>query len=142
MDVGDRLETAFWLTGAESAELLEHHQKEVTANALETLAAFGLLPGPIQWTELLPGVDRVPPVPDHIQGPAVRLLVATVVAVAKVPETKTRAFVGELEKRDLELLRMFTRRKAQRELSDAECDDWIEQLGPEAAMAAVRKGLN
>lgn len=142
MKIGDRLETAFWLTGTESAALLEHHREEIAANALETFAAFGLIPGPIEWTVLLPGADRVPPVPTHIQGPEVQLLVATVVAVAKAPETRTRTFVGDLAQKDLEILRMFTRRGAQRELTDIECDDWIEQLGPEAAMAAVRKGLN
>jgi hypothetical protein len=101
------------------------------------------------FTEKLPGEERVPPVPGHISGPGVRLLVceATVVASLKADIVKSTGFVHDLDKRDLERLRQITRaahQKAQpmeRLLTDAECDAVIEEIGPQSALATVREGV-
>jgi hypothetical protein len=118
------------------------------------IGRFGLENGVIMsgavYTEKLPGDDRVPPVPNHIHGPGVRMLVceATVVAILKADIIKSTGFVADLDKRDLERLRQITRaahQKAQpmeRLLTDAECDEVIERIGPQSALATVREGVD
>jgi len=139
MNLGDVLETSFWLTGTETPELLAHHREQVCQSLLTVMSESGFVSGPVGFTEKKPGEDRVPPVPDHIQGPDVRLLVAEATVIAKVPELGTRRFVGDLDEKDLARLRQITRQNAPRPLSDAECDDVIEELGPEAAGDVLRK---
>src|SRR3546814_7626595 len=110
----------------------------------------GVVTGPIRWTEKLPGDERVPPVPSHISGLCVRLLVAEA-EVLNVRDTASR-FLAELEPSDLRRLRTITR-EAHRlwhhrnapgqpytRITDRQADTLVNDLGPEAALEALPKG--
>lgn len=142
MKIGTTLETAMWLSGEESQETLDRYYKDVCEAFLTACTEAGFVHGPVAFYELQPGEDRVPEVPDHIQGQSVRLLVAETDVIAKMPELKTYAFVGDLEHDDLQRLRQITRRRMGQHLTDFECDDIIEEHGPEAAVAALQQAVN
>src|SRR3546814_10951566 len=74
--VGSVLESAIWLTGEETEELRRRFMADVQRSMEEANEKRGVVTGPIRWTEQLPGDARVPPVPRHISGLCVRLLVA------------------------------------------------------------------
>jgi hypothetical protein len=137
--VGETLQTAIWLTGTETPELRERYEKDVTESLLSVSSGSGFVVGPIYCTELKPGEDRVPPVPDHIQGPDVRLLVVEAVLVAELLEIDNRGFIGELTDEDLAALRRITRARSKYPLSDTDCDDIINELGPDSAVAALKQ---
>lgn len=148
--IGMPIEVAVWLTGRETNHQMDAWKKDCEAE----IGRFGLENGVIMsqavYTEKLPGDDRVPPVPKHIHGPGVRMLVceATVVAFLKAEIVKNTGFVADLDKRDLERLRQITRAAHQkscpleRMLTDAECDEVIERIGPQSALATVREGVD
>lgn len=150
MKVGDIVETAIWVTGNEEPAMREQFKKDVESALIEGNQAQGVTTGPIVWTEKLPGTPRVPPVPGHISGPCVRLLVAEAEVLEIAPEPG--AFLAELEPRDLALLRRHTRaayaqarardpkRWREPRLTDAQCDTIINDIGPEAALLALRRG--
>jgi hypothetical protein len=101
------------------------------------------------WAEKKPGDDRVPPVPEHVSGPDVRLLIAEAKVFCRLPHiVAPGSFLLELDGPDLRRLRELTRRAHGRcnpqapVLSDAECDSVIEELGPEAAREEVRRAVD
>lgn len=144
--VGMPLETSVWLKGTESAAQLEQWRRDCTSELGCFAAANGVTLTAPTWTEKLPGEDRVPPVPAHISGPAVRLLIceARVDGPAKPVIVKATGFTADLDARDLGRLRAITRRVHRRlqpadgTLSDAECDEIIEQVGIESALKTLR----
>ena len=148
---GDVLEAAIWLDGQEKPEHLSRFKAEVIQTVMEENAEQGLVTGPWRWETKLPGDERVPEVPDHIQGLGVCLLVgeADVLAVRSQEESR---FLAELEPSDLRKLRKITR-KAHFEWwrenfsghewprpTDRQCDTLINDLGPIAGEEALRKG--
>lgn len=150
LNIGMPLETAIWLTGAETEAELERWKQECSAE----LGGFSLeqeitLTAPA-WIEKRPGEDRVPPVPDHISGPNVRLLIceARVAGPAKPAILAATGFVADLDARDLARLRDITRRAhanlypVAALLTDAQCDDVIERLGPDTALKTLRDGVD
>lgn len=139
MKLGDVIESAIWITGDESQELMDYYQKDVTQAIDDLCREHNVLHGPIQWVEKRPGEDRVPQVPDHIQGGKVRLLVAEAEVTEYAPVTSNGSFVANLEKKDLLRLRVITRRASKKTLSDQDCDELIEQCGPEAAVETLRQ---
>lgn len=141
MHVGSTIESAIWLTGTEPEHLRDRYERDVRESIAMLCAETGFVHGPVTFTVKQPGDDRVPPVPDHISGPDVRLLVAEAEVVGQGPEVSTRGFVGELDAKDLERLRGIVRRQRP-ELSDVECDDVIEELGPGAALDALEHAVN
>lgn len=148
--VGDTLESAVWLTGDEPAALIDHHKVQVEAAIEEANEKSGAVTGPLRWVEKLPGTDRVPPVPDHVSGSCVRLLVAECDVLAIKPSESK--FLAELEPSDLRRLRKITREAHKNwwaqafpgqpwpRPSDRQCDSLINDLGPEAGLDALRKG--
>ncbi len=140
MKPGETFQTSIWLDGTETPELLDRYKSDAAAS----LMAEGMVMTPLRWATLLPGEDNVPEVPDHIQGPAVCLLVgeADVVAVA----VDSGFFLTELEPRDLARLRRVTREAYGRQfpqygnLTDRQCDTLINDLGPDAAVASLESG--
>ncbi len=144
--VGDVLECAIWLTGTESEEHVKRWQDVDCPNSLNKAASDkDVLVGPIVFSIKRPGEDRVPQVPDHVSGSDVRLMVAeaTVIALRSL-DGNGSSFLLDLEPKDLALLRKVTRRvwaKANNGglLTDDECDRVINEIGPEAAMRAVRE---
>ena len=140
MKVGDTLEAAIWLDGCETPEMRALFMK----TGRQAFEDTGAVIGPVTWVEKYPGEDRVPPVPDHVQGPDVRLLVveATVIALSS-PDSM---FLDELEPDDLRRLRRITRRAYAKMfpkralLTDRQCDTLINDLGPDSAAEALQAG--
>lgn len=139
MKPGDLAECAIWLDGTETLAMLRQWKADVSY-----MMAHGHDPvlklGPVSFELKHPGQDRVPQVPDHLQGPDVRLLIATA-EVQGFEIKRAGSFVSELGKRDLARLRAATRREHGK-LSDEQCDQIIERLGPVAAAETVRRGVN
>ena len=147
MRIGDTSETAVWLNGEETLEQMKHFKGMVKEYFDELGNMKGFYHGPIKWTEKFPGGERVPPVPDHIQGINVRLLVAEADVVAEIPRAARCKFVNDLDKKDLKHLRDVTRKNYAMKhpgvmLTDLECDEIIEEIGPEVAMEEVRRGVD
>ena len=141
---GDVIETAIWCDGTETEELKSRFETDLQANLASMAVAEGVIIGPLIMIEKKAGEDRVPEVPDYLQGPDVRLLVgeAKVIGEAFVSEG---LFVADLEPRDLERLRTVLRRVHQSynpgkpELSQEKCDEYINRNGPDAALEALRE---
>lgn len=148
--VGDTLESAIWLDGTEKPEQVAMHKLNVQQTLEQANEASGAVTGPIRWSEKKPGDERVPEVPDHIQGDDVRLLVAEC-DVLNVRPSESK-FLAELEPGDLRRLRKITRdahktwwrktfpRHAWPRPSDRQCDTLINDLGPDVAYEALQKG--
>ena len=144
MKIGEIIESAMWLDGTETPEQRKRHEEDVCA-AIDILChEQGFLHGPVTFIEKRPGDDRVPPVPDHIQGIRVRLLVAEAELTARKPKSKPDSFVANLDRKDLIRLRHLTRQAQLKhspdtKLTDTDCDKIIEQYGPVAALATLRQ---
>lgn len=148
MKPGEVIETAIWLNGTETPELLSRYKQDCHECIRVMADEHKVLFAPLQFIEKKPGEDRVPPVPDHIQGPNVRLLVAEAKVVCNAPQIAARSFLYDLDPKDLERLRQITRRVHAKDqpreapLTDAQCDAIIEEIGPQAAYDAVRKAVD
>ena len=146
LKAGDVVEFAIWLTGAETERELQHWKTVVIPKVhADTIAQHHVELSPFSFTEKKPGTERVPPVPDHVKGPDVRLLVAEAKVGRSTRKEIVRAsgFVHDLTKDDLAKLRKITRRAHRRThpgdvLSDKAADQVIEYLGPEAAVKTLR----
>lgn len=145
--VGQLIEVAIWLNGQETEEDLRRWVEETIPSTFKAAEARDrIVLGSVRYTEKLPGQDRVPPVPRHISGPNVRLLVAEAVVLGKTKPVIEVGFIGDLTDEDLQRLRRLTRRAHQRAhpdfppLTDAQCDAVINMMGPQAAVATLRKG--
>ena len=142
LKVGDVIENAIWITGDEPLGMKEKYKKEVTETIDDLCKREGFEHGPITMHEKRPGEHRAPPVPDHIQGSRVRLLVLEATVVKKLDFVPQSSFVDNLEYKDLLRLREITRKaflkNFKRNLLDYECDEIIEMLGPDSAVDALR----
>lgn len=148
-EVGQTIEIAIWLSGTETDEHLLRWQSEtVPATLKEAEARDSIMLGPVRFSIKRPGEDRVPPVPKHIHGPDVRLLLAEAPVLAKRPPVVVieQGLVADLTPEDLAKLRKVTRRayaKAHPDfppLTDRQCDQLINLAGPAAAVATLRRG--
>ena len=142
---GDTVECAIWVDGRETVAQRQQFEKDVQIAMVEGQAQHGAILGPVIWTEKKPGDDRVPPVPDHIAGPNVRLLVAEAKILGLAANINNPVgFVHDLEPDDLSLLCRITRREYERQypnqprLTDRQCHTLINDLGPEAASETLR----
>lgn len=143
MKLGEPIEFAIWITGDEAPEIRRQYEQDIRDAFKTVCAGKGFEHGPVTFVEKLPGAERVPEVPKHIQGSRVRLLVAEATVVAAVVQTSRGSFCANLEKKDLQRLRAITRRAWQKQhpqalLTDQQCDECIEQLGPAAALETLR----
>lgn len=145
MKAGEIAEISIWLSGEETEENLRKWKEEDVPKIMKhTEETYGVKLGPVKFTELLPGQEKVPPVPPFIKGINVRLLLAEAdVFPRTVYEAKAaNTFVNDLTKKDLALLRRITRRahfKAHPgdRLSDKQCDVIIDSLGIEVALRTL-----
>lgn len=142
--IGETVDIAcIWLDGRETPEQRRQYEQDVNTVLLDTARQKYVL-GPLSWTEKRPGEPRVPPVPPHIDGPDVRLLLVEAVVLAERLSTRTPVgFVHDLEPGDLALLRRVTRRRYEaaypgRTVTDRQCDTLINDLGPAAATDTLR----
>jgi len=144
MKPGDTFEAAIWLSGKETVAIREQYRKDMNEALTVECRRHNLTHGELRFYELRPGHERVPPIPPHIDGPDIRMLVCE--ADIK-PGLRPNSFLGDIDKKDLEVLRAVTRRAyAKRDpkhrLADSDCDRIIEHIGPEAGMEAVRKAID
>ena len=143
MKTGDLIESAIWITGDESQSTRERYEQDVRQAIANLCAEEGFEHGPVTFIEKRPGDDRVPPVPDHVQGSRVRLLVGEAQILCKRVATSEGSFVANLDKKDLLRLRRITRTEWLKQhpgyvMTDGECDQYIERYGPEAAVETLR----
>ena len=142
---GDVLETAIWLTGEEPPDLKARFEKDLRASLAHMAEAEGIIIGPLMLTEMRPGEDRVPEVPDYIQGQDVRLLVGETKVIGRPFVNDDSTFATDLDAKDLERLRVILRRvhlsynPGKPELSTEKCDEYINLNGPQAALDALRE---
>ncbi len=143
MKLNDTIQSAIWIDGTETKKQRARFELDVTNCITLVCDSEGFLPGPMRFTEKRPGDERVPAVPDHIQGERVRLLVGEADIVGKKPESKPDSFVANLDRKDLMRLRHLTRiahsHNSKHGLTDSECDAVIEHCGPEAALDTLRR---
>lgn len=143
MQICDFIESAIWITGDESQSTRSRYEQDVRQAVADLCSQEGFEHGPVIFTEKRPGEDRVPPVPDHVQGSRVRLLVGEAKLICEHVVTSEGSFIANLEKKDLTRLRFITRNSWLKQnpgqvLTDGECDNLIEQFGPEAAIDTLR----
>ncbi len=144
MKPGDVVEIAFWLSGKETEEQLKHWKEVFCTDVVKrTEHANNVEIGPLEFSVKKPGDDRVPNVPDEISGPDVKLIVAEAkVGGYKLAPLQTQSgFVYDLTKTDLHRLRSITRKahakRTGQRLTDAQCDQVIEHLGPDVAIKTL-----
>lgn len=137
MKPGDLAELAIWIEGTETDEMLRQWRSDCVYLMAQNHEP-PLKLGPVSFEIKRPGDDRVPAVPDRIKGPDVRLLIATA-EVLGFETAKRATFVDDLSEADLVKLRGVTRRKLGHKgpLTDMQCDQIIERLGPVAAGMAL-----
>ena len=68
MQLGDFIESAIWITGDESKSTRDRYEQEAREAIADLCAEEGFEYGPVTFMEKRPEDDRVPPVPDHVQG--------------------------------------------------------------------------
>lgn len=152
MRPGDVLETAVWLDGRETQQQRDQFQADAAEQMRAEAQVFDCVIGPLRWIMKKPGDERVPEKPQHIDGPDVCLLVAE----ADVFKAPSGNFLAELEPKDLLKLRKLTRKGYERawqqwvrdglvkgrcpRLTDRQADTLINDLGPDAAVAALERG--
>lgn len=137
MKVGDVIESAIWVTGDESQAMRKQYEQDVSQAIADLCTEEGFEHGPVAFIEKRPE-EAGHPVPDHVQGSRVRLLVAEAEVLSVSVLSSEGSFVANLDKKDLDRLRTITRRAAKKVLTDAECDECIEQYGPETAIELIR----
>lgn len=147
MKPGDIVESAIWLSGEETDQMIQAWKDRVREKTNEKAKLDNMEVGPFNWVIKRPGDDRVPPVPDHINGINVQLLVgeASVIGKRQTIIHKQSGFVYDLTKDDLNRLRQITRRahahkQPGNRLNDKQCDAVIEHLGPDVVLKMLRNG--
>jgi hypothetical protein len=146
MNLGDTIEAAIWMDGTETPEHRRAFEQDASAAMANAQNEAGVMIGPIQFVEKRLGEDRVPSVPDHIQGPDVRLLVASAVVVGYLPALPPGRFTDDLDPDDLARLRTITRDAYSGQfprrwpLTNRQCDTLINDLGLDAALDTLRGG--
>jgi hypothetical protein len=146
--VGEILELSIWADGHETTEMVAQFYSDVQEAVRQCAERNQLVFAPVQFFEKKPGEDRVPPVPKHVQGPNVRLIVAEALAIGE-RQVRLTSFLNDLDPIDLKRLRLITRRVhyglnpdgTKRRLTDAEVDRVIEEYGPQAAADVIRSGM-
>lgn len=142
MKLDDVIESAIWITGDESPETRKRYENDVLDAIHQTCFEEGFDHGPVVFIEKRPNQDRVPEVPDHVQGSRVRLLVAEASIIGERFASSEGSFIANLDKKDLLRLRQITRTQFMKHrrlpMSDVECDSYIEHFGPEAAIETLR----
>ena len=141
MKVGEVIVNSIWCTGDEPEGTKDRYYNDILETFDHLCKKEGFVHGPVTMYEKLPG-DGIVPVPDHISGSNVRLLILETTLVKKLVVEGESSFVGNLDRADLVKLRKITRGRAAKDLkriiSNVECDEIIELLGPDAAIDTLR----
>lgn len=137
MNIGDKIESAVWITGDESKDMRVRYEHDVMEAIDYLCAENNVAYDNIVFIEKHPIDAGVPDVPNHISGSKVRLLIGEATVTGSLVETSVGSFVANLDRKDLVKLRCIIRRH--RSLSNDDCDAIIEQIGPEAALDTLRE---
>lgn len=147
--LGESFETAIWMTGTETEDMRNACVADMRTAFYRMATENGVTISPPIFHVKQPGDERVPPVPYDVSGPCVCLLVAEAMIVGYAPaNSPAGSFVQDLDAIDRERLRGITRRAHQRvnpnaaRLTDAQCDAYAEQVGPESAATAIRQAVD
>ena len=142
---GDEIEQAIWYDANTCIDPVGKYGESVKEVIESMCAKSNVVHTGISYKVLKPGDDRVPTVPrwlEKIPGAVPRLLIAT--TQAKVRIITQSGISNDLDKKDLEKLRAITRRKykefnpLEKELTDQECDRFIDTLGMEVVLDQLR----
>lgn len=147
MNIGDLIESAIWLDGTETEDQRKAFEFAVSQTITDLCMQHGFTHDPVKFVEKTPYDERVPPVPAHIENNADDLSrICLLVAEARITGVYVHTeslLTTNLEPIDLQRLRVITRNAALKRhpvpLTDAECDQIINELGPEAAIDALEK---
>jgi hypothetical protein len=123
---GELVQAALWFN-AEHAQEKDSAKLAITVMLKKFAAGSGCILGPVEWSEI--DDRRVPAPPKHFMGTP-KCLLGSAEILALVP---CSTFTDQLGEDDLAALRAATRRNSPNHLSDEECDDIINELGPETA---------
>ena len=131
MRIGDVLPAALWYNNDNAKEKTDAERG--VKDVIEMIAEEEEVKiGPFHWDDVDPLSPRVPEPPAHFQGD-IRCLIGEVVVLAHL-KNPAKDFSSDLEEGDLQRLRAVTRKKmGAPDLSDDECDDYINEWGPEVA---------
>ena len=142
--IGEIIEWAFWMTGEETqSELRDFTDATKMAHKSYEQEEHVMLSQPVARV-VRPGEERCPPVPDHIHGADVQLLVFEARVLLDLPGEKPNRFADELEKDDFNRLAKITREQYARyfprypRLSDGQVRTIINDLGPDVALETLR----
>ncbi len=145
--VGDPLELAIWFDAEETKDPIT----KVRDSIEEVFSAFSetkkVKCGEITFRILKPGDDRVPDVPMWLEtkkGAKPSLLVATA-PTSTFESKKPQGILGDLDKKDIERLRVITRNAHikhypyQQPLTNEECDQIIDVMGMEVVQEQLSR---
>lgn len=150
MKIGDVIESAIWMDGRETTEQKNYHMQCVCQALDDFSSENGFTIGPVTFVEKLPGGDRAPKVPKHIETSTddmsrIRMLVGETKIHSRIPivQLTENTLVASLGETDLNRLREITRTAYRKHvkggsLTNAECDAVIEELGPDVAIQTLR----
>lgn len=128
--IGELIERSLWYSG-DCADQKRKAEKLIRSEFGKSVWTFGL----IQFENLSPGDARVPEPPErfHQENPKLLLGFAEIIGTPQIDKKLSE----DLEQEDLEKLRAATRRNVAANLTDAECDEIIDQCGPEAGARVI-----
>lgn len=133
--MGDAHEAALWFNADKPTEYSDA-KKGIEIAFVDTALALGVMFGPISFEIVDPLSPRVPPPPANFRG-AIRCLIGTATVVSLWTPRESR-FTDDLKPSDLADLRRATRQAFMQAggftMTDEECDDWINEVGPDAAV--------
>lgn len=133
--LGTPMECGLWYNADKPTERA-NAKKGVETAFFNTGMAYNVNFGPISYEDVDPLSPRVCAPPDHFQG-TVRCLIGTARVVSYYTPQCSR-FTDDLRPHELAEFRRATRDAFMRaggfKLSDEECDDWINEVGPDAAV--------
>jgi len=135
---GDFIESAMWFATPDEKQ----ECKRSIRKAIEKCEEAMIL-APVSWAEYSPDHKRCPDPPEGSEHGITLLVGEAEVLAIKEPPPVSR-FVDNLEHKDLNLLRNITRSAHLKYnpdsdlLTDAQCDQIIESMGPEAAVKTMR----
>lgn len=139
--VGSAMEAAYWYNAADAAA-----KKDAEVNVRSAFESvedqLGCRFGPLAWEDVDPLSPRVPDPPPWMQG-QVRALIGMGV-IFTYPNARIESkFIADLEEEDLRKLRAATRKMFAKSggiaLTDEECDEIINEYGPDAALDDLRR---
>ena len=134
---GMHLREAWWFD-ADQPNAWKHARTQIMKRFLEIAVDYNVVLGSIDWMEATPESSLLPPPPKTFQG-NIKAMIGTVKVVEEGCQIVENRLTEELPEEQLIQMRNATRKAWRRaggatQLSDSDCDLWINREGPEAAI--------